>query len=139
MEERAYGPDSTDRERDLMRRQIFMYAPGIMKFTEAPVLSEFQLGVFQERLWELADPLDRFRLLIDLSRTIVRPDAPTRAKLKQTFVRISPKVDRCAVFTGRHFILNMAAKFILGGLGFKTLTVSKTIDQALEALEYDGD
>jgi hypothetical protein len=45
------------------------------------------------------------------------------------------KMRRVAVFTGRNFMLNVAAKFVLGAaIGLKNLTVHSTLEEAVGAL-----
>lgn len=137
LEDRGYGPTLTPAERELLSSQIYIYAPGIIRMTEAPILSPIQLDVYEEKLHGLAADLDKFQMLIDLSKVVNRPQAADRARLKEIFSPISSKVTMAAVFTGKNFILNMAAKFILGGLGFQSLTVHKHKAEALEALGYE--
>ncbi len=137
LEVKAYSLDATPAEIQALRDQIYVYAPGIIKFTEAPMLSAKQFDVYEVKMHELAAEIPEFQLLIDLTNVVIRPDAKERARLKSIFHPISHQVTQCAVCTGKNFLLNMAAKFILGGLGFASLTVHKTRAEALEALGYE--
>lgn len=135
LEARAYGSESSERDIEKLRAQVYEYAPGVVMYREAPVLSLFQIEVYQQKFYELADSFETFDLVIDLTHTTGRPDAAMRARLKEIFLR--PKnMNRIVVFTGRNFLLNMAAKFVLGGLGLKSLTVVRTKEEALEAIEH---
>ncbi len=44
-------------------------------------------------------------------------------------------MEHVAAYTGSNMLLNMAVKFILSGLGLKSVVVVKTFEQALEAIE----
>ena len=135
VEARAYGPDSTEAEIEALRGQIWMFAPRIVMYRELPVLSLFHLEVYEKRLMELASSVDSFQLLVDL-RVAGRPNAPTRDRLKKLFIK-PHNMTRVAVFTGRNVLLNMAAKFVLSGIGMPRIIVVKSLDEALAALERD--
>ena len=136
LEVKKYDGNATAEERAALEAQVYVYAPGIIKFTEAPMLSPTQYEVYEGKLRKLAEDYEEFKLLIDLTFVVVRPNAADRAWLKKLFVPLTSKISGCAVYTGRNFLLNMAAKFVLGGLNFKELSVHKTREQALEALGY---
>lgn len=136
LEVKKYGADATPEERAALDAQVYVFAPGIIKFTEAPMLSPTQYEVYEAKLKRLAEEYEEFRLLIDLTFVVVRPNAADRAWLKKLFLPLTSKISACAVYTGKNFLLNMAAKFVLGGLNFKELSVNKTREQALEALGY---
>lgn len=130
-EARAYGPDSTPVEVQAIRDCIFMYEPGILYWRELPVQSDFHLQIFRERLTELAAGT-RPHLLIDLL-VATPPGAEARAALRKMFTS-QPLIDRIAVFTGRNFMLNVAAKFVMTTAGLKNFAVHRTLEEALEDL-----
>jgi hypothetical protein len=135
LEARAYGPDSTPEEVAAIGECIYMHAPDIMMYREVPVQSLFQLDIFDQRMTELAKDLASFALIIDL--TIAHPpSAEVRQRLKRLFGSFK-NMRRVTVFTGRNFMLNVAAKFVLGGLGLKALSIHKTLEDALEATRRD--
>ena len=70
--------------------------------------------------------------LIDITEA-EPPSAETRAQLKKLFGG-QAKLRRAAVFTGKNCMLNVAARFVLSGLGLKSVTTHKTKEEALEAL-----
>jgi hypothetical protein len=130
LEARAYGPDSSADEIRAIEERISVYEPGVLMYAEAPVQSEFQLDIFERRMNELGDR-GGYRLLIDLTEA-KPPGATVRARLQKLFA--SQPLQAVAIFTGRNFMLNIAAKFVLGGIGLKKFTVHTTQDDALKAL-----
>jgi hypothetical protein len=134
LEARAYGEDSTPDEIAAIRGRISVYrAPNILMYFEVPVPSPFQIKLFSERLNELSAGLERYDLIIDL--TIAKPpNAAVREGLKQLF-KGQTKLRRAAVFTGRNFMLNVAARFVLGSIGLPEFSVDKTLEEALKSLE----
>jgi hypothetical protein len=133
LEARPYGPDSTPEEIQAIKNRVYVYAPGILMYQEAPVMSTFQLDLFEERLNELSAGMDSYLLLIDLTE-VEPPGAEIRKRLKQLFGG-QTKLKKTAVFTGRNFMLNVTAKFVLGGVGIRNFTVHKTLEEAHKALE----
>jgi hypothetical protein len=134
-ERRPYGPDSTPEEIQAIKDCIFVYQPGIIYWRELPVQSLFQYDLLDERLKEETTNLTSFDLLVDLVRA-ARPSPAIRERLRQLF-KSKEKLRRVAVFTGRNFMLNVAAKFVLGGsVGLRNFSVSRTLEEALEELRH---
>lgn len=132
LEARPYGPESSQEEIAAIKSRVYWYAEGIIMYREVPVLSAFQLNLFGEKLRELASRIvDSYILIIDLTET-EPPNAESRAKLRLLFAE-QTKMKRAVVFTGRNFLINVAAKFVLGSVGLKSFTVHGTLTEALEA------
>src|SRR5882762_6448916 len=65
-EKRAYGPDCTPQELLAMKECVYLYEPGVFYWRELPVQSPYQLNIFDQRLHELSQGLERYNLIIDL-------------------------------------------------------------------------
>jgi hypothetical protein len=134
-ENRAYGPESTPEEVQAIKECITVHEPGILLWRELPVHSLFSLDVVEERLQLLIRDLDRYDLLVDLVRA-APPSPAVRERLKRIF-KSQAKLGRVAVFTERNFMLNVAAKFVLGGsVGLRKFSVHRTAEEALEELRH---
>jgi hypothetical protein len=137
-ERRPYGPESTPAELKAIGDCIYVYEPDVFYWREVPVMSVFQVGIFEQRLNILSSNVPYYDLLIDLIETNPPPNAQIRERLKQVFSG-QKKLRRAAVFTGKNFMLNVAAKFVLGGsIGLKNFSVHQTIEQAVERLRHDA-
>jgi len=128
LEKREYGPDSTAEEREVIRAMIFMHKPDVLYWKEVPVMSIWQVEQFGKRIDELTKNLDHFSILIDLTES-KPPNAPIRAALRKVFSPLKKRgVDRAAAFTGKNFLINVAAKFVLGGSGLNFSVHTKKED-----------
>src|SRR5262245_56120625 len=104
-------------------------------YREVPVLSLFQIDLFHQRLDEIAEGLDSYRLLVDLTRP-APPTPELRARLKRMF-KSQEKLRQVAVFTGEsgdRFMLSIAAQFVFSVLGPPSFSVHNEFDEALQAL-----
>ena len=135
-EERPYGSDSTPAEVQAIKDCVYLYQPGIVMYRELPIQSLFQLDLFHEKLNEVGSQLPSYALLIDLVEA-KPPNAEIRTRLKTLFGS-QKNMRTAAVFTGKNFMLNVAAKFVLSGIGLKSFTVHKTLQEALEAVGNGG-
>jgi hypothetical protein len=133
IEARAYGPESSPEEAKAISDRVYLLEPNIIMYREMPVQSQFHLDLFQAKLDEVtAQCGESYSLLLDLTEA-ESPSAETRARLRQVFGSLS-KLRAVAVFTGRNFLLNIAAKFVLHGMGVKLSTVHRTKEEALNVL-----
>jgi hypothetical protein len=136
IEARAYGPDSSPEEIEAIRRRISLLRDDVILYREMPVQSPFHLDLFQEELVRLAKTLPAIALLIDLTEA-KPPNARTRERLREIFRGLT-NLRAAAVFTERNFVLNIAAKFVLSGLGLRSYTIHTTREEALKALANAG-
>jgi hypothetical protein len=129
--ERPYGPESTPEEIKAIEACIYVLADGVLMYKEVPIPSIFQLDIFERRMTELGDR-SGYRLIIDLTEA-QPPSAAIRERLKRLFG--GQPLRRVAVFTGKNFMLNIAAKFVLGGIiGLKNVSIHKTREEAVDAV-----
>jgi hypothetical protein len=96
---------------------------------EIPVPTAFSIDLLLAKVGELTEQLDSFVLLIDLTEP-EHPSPEVRLRLKTFFTTQKKKISTVAIWTGRNFMLNVAAKFVLSGLGLRSVSVHKTKEQA---------
>ena len=133
---KPYGPDSTPEEINELRARVTRHATGILLYEEVPVVTEFQIGVCFGHVEELLLENPGAGLIIDI-RTSERPSAAIRECLRGWYCRLDGKLSRIAVVTGKNFLINIVAKFIMGGIPQK-VTVHTTVSDAVEALRHVG-
>src|SRR5688572_8208741 len=131
LEARAYGPSSTPAEIEAIKERISLYSSDIVLYRELPVQSIFHLELFEQRLNELGGGMHHYDLLIDLTEAEF-PSAAVRARLKKMFLG-QKKLRKIAVFTGKNFVINTAAKFVLSEPGL-SFSVHTHIEQAVASL-----
>lgn len=134
IEKRAYGPDSSPEEVEAIRQRVWVHAPGIIMFHEVPVPSEFQLGICFQRIEKLAREHGCSKIICDLTET-ARPSPEMSGLLKELLKEREEVIKHMAVFTGKNFLVNIAAKFVLSGVP-QECTVHKTQAEAEEALAH---
>jgi hypothetical protein len=98
LEQRAYGPASTPEECDAIAERVSLIEERVLLMGEMPVQSPFSINLMFDRLEALARDWDRFAYVVDLAEAR-RPDAETRAALKERVLRISPRVAHVAIAT----------------------------------------
>lgn len=128
---RAYGPESTPAEIDAIKKRIFLFRDRTLMLRELPIQTLFHLDLFERRLDELGSWMPHYDLLIDLTEAEF-PSAVIRARLKKMFMG-QKNLRRIGVFTGKNFLINAAASFVLGDLG-KKFSIHKTLEQAFASL-----
>jgi hypothetical protein len=132
-EQRPYNEDSTPEEIAAIRERISVYRPpDLLMYAEMPVPSPFACRIFKEQFDVLTADLPQYDLILDLTVAKV-PDAVVREALKKLFGS-QAKLRRAAVFTERNLLLNMAARYVLGSVGLRDITVHRTLEEALKAL-----
>jgi len=134
IEAREYGPDSTERELQLLRSRVRLLADDVVLYEEVPVQSLFQIDVMFESLREVTRDLNKFFYVISL-RDAGRPTVDTRNHLKMRFQEFHERIHHAAVYTGKNFMLNVAIKFVFNGFGFHSYSVHRTVEQAIQEID----
>ncbi len=132
IEVRPYGPESTEEERQAIKDRVYLYSDRIVIFKETPIQTIFQIDLSFEKIEEITQELESFSLIIDLSEA-KPPTAEIREHLKKCYSSLD-RMLHAAVVTERNFMLNIAAKFVLKGLGLKSYSIHKTMGEALGAV-----
>ena len=129
LEERAYDETCTPEEREILLNYVRPYRDNIILWKEAPVMSIWQVEQFGGKLNELVASMDKFSLLIDLTNS-KPPNSKLREALRNVFAPLSEsgKFEKAAAFTEKNFLINVAAKFVLGGSGLKFSVHTKKED-----------
>ena len=131
IENRPYGEDSTEEEREAIAERVSVYSDGLIAVRQMPSPTPFSLDLMWDRIREITKDMSSYSMMIDLSETS-KPSDEVRTHLKKLFATISP--DHVAAFTERNPILTKAASVIFGKLGLKSYSVHRTRADALAEL-----
>ncbi len=132
---KSYGPDSTKAEIKALQNRIWLHEPDVVYLKEVPVQSEFQIEIFFNQIQTLVDKRYNFYIIIDLCEAR-RPPAVIRAYLQKRFRSFKDQIGYTAVFTGKNFLLNIAAKFVLGRVfDPDNFSVHTSLEQAENAIK----
>lgn len=129
--ERSYGTDSTEAERAAIAARVSVAGDHILLIREIPVQSPFSVSLMFDRLDELTRGWDRFGYIADLTEA-KRPDAETRAILKERVMRINPRVAHVAIVVGGNLIMRAMARLFAHGMGLESISVHPTLAEAIE-------
>ena len=83
----------------------------VLLMREMPVQSPFSINLMFDRLEGLARDWDRFSYVVDL-REARRPDAETRAALKERAFRVSPRVAHVAIVVEGNLLMRAMARLL---------------------------
>jgi hypothetical protein len=135
LEARPYGPDSTPDEIAAIKSRVYQLEPSIYIWHEVPMCSVFTSRLHGQVLNELTAGLPSYSYIVDL-REAKPPAQEVRAALVKMYNQEMPRCSAIAVWTGRNFLLNVAAKFVLAGfIGLKKrCTLHSTFEDALATL-----
>jgi hypothetical protein len=128
---RAYGPDSTREESQAIEDRVSRIGERVLLLREIPVQSPFSINLMFDRLESLAHGWDRFSYVVDLSEA-GRPDAATRATLKERVLRVNPRVTHVAIVVGSNLLMRAMARLIAYGMGITSVGVHVTRAEAIE-------
>ena len=133
IETKPYGPDITSEERDVLLQRVYMFSDDTVIWHEVPIATNYQLEMFGEKMLELTRNIEKFYMIIDLSAA-ERPSAETIETLRKIMKKFQG-LKHAAVYTGKNFMLNIAAKFVLGRMGFLSYSIHKTQEDALKSIQ----
>ncbi len=116
-----------------LKDTVTLEGPNLILIREIGEVNQETARVKHEKILELASGELDYCMLIDVTKSN-RPDAKTRYQFKKQFKSLT-KIKHIAIFNDQNFLMNMVAKFVVGSLGANTTTVTKTKEEALEALK----
>jgi hypothetical protein len=129
---RPYGPESTPEEIQAMRERIFVAEPGIVFWHEIPMQCGFSMQLMTEHTLALIRQQGACGLVVDLTEA-QPPSAEVRGLVRPSVEQLIAATRRYVVFTGKNFLLNATAKFILGAMfGFGRVGLQRTRDEAMQ-------
>lgn len=134
LERREYGPDSTPEEIEMLRSRVNLIDGNVICYKEVYVLNEFQIEVMSQKASELIVEGQDNYIILDLVDSKA-PNAPQRKKIRECFSKFVHHVTHTSIYTQNNIINNLAAKFILGSIGFPINSIHRTREEALKAIE----
>lgn len=128
IERKVYGPDSTNEEVEAIRARLSRHNHDTFIWHELPLQSPFSVEIMCDEIKRQTAELPAFNFVVDLTEA-EPPPQEVRTALYRTLDSLT-KMKRCACFTGRNFLINAAAKFVLIAVRVP-MTVRKTQEEAL--------
>ena len=131
LEPRAYGPGSTREETEAIADRVSIVDERILLMREMPVQSPVSVNLMFDRLETLARDWDRFAYVVDLTEA-KRPDAATRAVLKDRALRVKLRVTHVAIAVGNNVLMRAMARLFAYGMGLASVGIHATRAEAIE-------
>ena len=136
IEHRAYGPNSTKAEVQMLRDRVELLEAGILLFREVPVMSPFEIEITTDEIGKYLNSGKAQYIIIDLVG-VAPPDSLLREKLKACYSPYTDQIEHMAFFTGMNSFLNLVAKFMVRTVGYKKYSFHKTLEQAIKAIKNE--
>lgn len=133
-EKRAYNEAATAEEIQGIKDNVFQYTPQIIYLDEIPVVSPFSIQLVFEQIETLGKQMGEHGLIVDIRNT-VRPDAITRRAINQEFTRLCENFEHVSFCTGKNFLINTAARFVMYQTNLASFSVNKTVEEAVAAIQ----
>jgi len=134
IEDRAYGPDSSDEDIQILRNRVKLYEKDIILFKELPVMTDFSIKVTTDEIATYLNSGVARYIIIDLVG-VPPPSALIRAKLKEYYSQYTDQIEHMAFFTGKNALINLVAKYMVRTIGYREYSFHKTKEQALKAIK----
>jgi hypothetical protein len=126
-EAQSSGPDASAE----LRNRVSRLDERLFLIREIPTQTPSTVGALFDRLEELAAGLDKFAYIVDLTGA-ARPDAQTRAKLKERIQGINHRLVHVGVVVGANAVMRAVAKLVAFASGFRSFSFHESVDEATE-------
>ncbi len=133
-EKRPYLEDATPEEIQAIKNNVIIYDPQILYLDELPVVSPFSIGLVFDQVELLGQQLNRHGLIVDIRNT-KRPDAITRRLINQRFTQVCEHLAHVSFCTGKNFLINTAAKFVMYQTNLDSYSINTTIEEAVASIK----
>jgi hypothetical protein len=115
-----------------LRARVWRMEDRLFMFVEVAHATPLTEDVMFDRLEELAAGLDRFGFVVDLTG-MFRPDAATRARLRQRVGRIIPRVAHVGLVASHNPVMRAMMRLVAFAIGLRSFSFHAAIDEAAEA------
>jgi len=115
-----------------LRARVTRIGERLFMLREVPIQTPSTVDAMFDRLVELTAGLDRFAYVVDLSG-VVRPDAQTRARLKERILQINDRLAHVGVAVGANAVIRAVARLVAFASGFPSFSFHFSVDEATEA------
>jgi hypothetical protein len=131
IESRAYGPESSEAEREAIKSRVSVIEDRVLYFRSIPQETPFTVDMMFDRLEELSADWDSFYIVRDFSQPM-EINAETRAEVIERFSRFKHKVRHVALISDVNVFLRVTIRFLAARSSFFRYSVHRAFDEALE-------
>jgi hypothetical protein len=115
-----------------LRQRVSRVEDRLFLLREVPTQTPATVDALFDRLEELAVGLDHFTYVVDL-RDVRRPDARTRARLKERILGVNARLVHAGLAVGSNAVIRAVAKLVAMASGFRSFSFHDSVEEAEEA------
>lgn len=129
----SYREDSSLETVEAIRNRVSILEEGIILLNEIPIVSPFSINLVFDQMKIFAKTIERCAYLIDITKTEI-PNAETRRVINAEFQSTLSNVKHVSFVTGKNFIINTAARFVMYQTNLNSFTIDKTREKGIESI-----
>jgi len=133
-EKKTYGEDSPPHIVEAIRKRVSILEDGIILLDEIPIVSPFSINHVFDQMKIFAKTLEKCGYLVDITDTVI-PNAETRRVINREFQHTLSNVKHVSFVTGKNFIINTAARFVMYQTNLESFSISKTREEGIAAIK----
>jgi len=126
----VYGEDSPPIVVEAIKQRVSVIEDEIVLLNEIRHVSPFSINIVFNEMKQYASELENCGYLIDITNTNV-PDAKTRRVINNEFKHTLGNVKHVAFVTGKNFIINTAARFVMYQTSLNSFSIVKDRNQGI--------
>ena len=120
-----------------LSNRVVRYKNQIVVYREVPFISTFTVTHMFSEVQKIIYEGQKIFLVLDLTESN-KPSAAIRSVISEEVKKIKDQIVHCSIYSGRNKMINLLAKFALGGVGFESYTISSTLQGALDQFTKYG-
>jgi len=129
-----YDNEASPEEISELKNRVYEIEEGIILLDEGPVVSPFSITIVFEELRKYAEKRTNCGYLVDISKTEI-PNPASRRHINEQFQSTLSNVKHVAFVTGKNFLINTAARFVMFQTNLNSFTINKTREQGISAIK----
>lgn len=129
-----YNEDAPPEIIQAIKNRVFLIEDNIIVLDELQKVTPFSLNIVFTEMTELAKQLPKCAYLIDITDTTV-PNAEARRFINAQFQATLSNVKHVTFVTGKNFLINTAAKFVMYQTNLKSFSIDKTREDGISKIK----
>ena len=125
--------DQNDKIIDSEKR-VFLLSDNVIYLNELNNPTPENISSMWNLIGNLMQPGKKYFMLINLVDSEL-PNAEVREQLRVEQKKYTQQIEHIAVFTGKNRLINLSVKFVMGKGHLKSVSISKTEQEALNEIE----
>jgi len=130
LEKKKYNEDASPEIIKLIKSRVTIVEDNIILLKEIPTASPFSVKIIFDEIEKLSSKFNTCGYLIDLNESNI-PDSETRQHINERFKNAVSNVQHVSFVTGKNFIINTAARFVMYQTKLKSFSICKTLDEGV--------